>query len=251
MRKTLQYAIWIVIAIISLILFYILLYTAFTPSSVSYADSKFLLRQMEWSNLGKAWHHSDMAGALINSAIIMIGSVVLSIVLSAGAGYVFARVNTWYNRWLFYLLLFSMMIPGIINTHWATILLLACGFIPTAVFLYTNFIRTLSREIEESAVMDGCTLFMAFWRTSFPLLLPITSTLIDYTQMAASALIGLLPAVTVYFIFQRYFIKSHIGRRGEGLSFGRTAGAIPFRIIRKSGRRQNVWFACVFLAWTE
>jgi len=270
MRKTPLYVLMAAIALVSLVPFYILLFTAMSPPSVSLADSGLLLRHVEWGNLGSAWRHSHMGRAMANSLAIMAGSVGISVVVSAGAGYVFARVGTWYNRLLFSLLLFSMMIPGIINTVplyglmksigginslGAMMLLLATGFIPQSVFLYTNFIRTLPRELEESAVIDGCTLFGAFWRISFPLLAPITSTLIilnavnawnnyaqsvfflqsqdrqtvpiaigrfvqtygaDYTQMAAAALIGMLPAVLVYFVFQRFFVK--------GLSAGAVKG---------------------------
>ncbi|XID92619.1 carbohydrate ABC transporter permease [Paenibacillaceae bacterium WGS1546] len=261
MKKTILYALMALMAVVSLIPFYILLFTALTPSSVSLADSRLLLQHFEWSNLADAWRQSKLGRAMSNSLLITAGSVSLSILVSAGAGYVFARVRTWYNRLFFGILLFSMMIPGIINTvplyslmksingintHWAMILLLAAGFIPQSVFLYANFIRGLSKEVEESAVIDGCTRFQAFWRISFPLLLPITSTLVilnsinawnnyaqsvfflqsqarqtvplaisrfvqtygaDYTQMAASALIGMLPAVLIYFVFQRFFIK--------------------------------------------
>lgn len=261
MKKSLLYLLMAFMAAVSLIPFYILLFTALTPASVSMADSHLLLRHLEWSNLGKAWRESKLGGAMLNSLIIMAGSVAVSVLVSAGAGYVFARVKTWYNRLFFGILLFSMMIPGIINTvplyslmksihaintHWGMILLLAAGFVPQSVFLYTNFIQGMSREIEESAVIDGCTPFGAFWRISFPLLLPITSTLIilnsvnawnnyaqsifflqsqaqqtvplaisrfvqtygaDYTQMASASLIGMLPAVCIYFLFQRYFVK--------------------------------------------
>jgi raffinose/stachyose/melibiose transport system permease protein len=261
MKKALLYLILIFMAAFSLIPFYILLFTAFNPPSIDLSESHLLIRHLEWGNLQKAWSHSKMGRALINSFIIMFGSVGLSVLVSAGAGYVFARVTTWYNSLFFNILLFSMMIPGIINTvplyslmksiggvntHWAMILLLTTGFIPQSVFLYKNFIRTISIEMEESAIIDGCTHFSAFWRITFPLLLPITSTLIilnavgawnnygqavfflqsqamqtvplaigrfvqtfgaDYTQMASAALIGLLPTVLIYFMFQRYFVK--------------------------------------------
>ena len=42
--------------------------------------------------------------------------------------------------------------------------------LPQAVFVFSGFIRALPRELEEAAVIDGCTPFMAFWRIVFPLL---------------------------------------------------------------------------------
>lgn len=270
MKKTIQYLIITVMALVSLFPFYILLFVALSPSTVSLSDGHFWLQKIEWSNLLLAWQRSKMATALTNSLVITAGSVILIVISSAGAGYVFARIQTWYNKFFLNFMLFSLFIPGIINTvplysimksingintYWGMILLITTGALPFSVFLYLNFIKKLSREIEESAIIDGCTEFGAFWRISFPLLLPITSTVIilnvigawnnyglavfflqrqemhtvplaisrfvqsygaDYTMMGASALIGLIPVTIVYLSFQRYFVS--------GLSAGAVKG---------------------------
>lgn len=261
MKKWILYIVITIMALLSLFPFYILLFVAFSPSNVSMSDGNFLLKHIEWGNLSRAWQQSNMGGALVNSLLISAGSVVVIVFASAGAGYVFARVETWYNKLIFNLILFSMFIPGIINTvplyslmrkiggidtHWGLILLIATGSLPFSIFLYINFIKGISKEMEEAAIIDGCTLFGAFWRISFPLLKPITSTVIilssigawnnygqavfflqrqdmqtvplaisrfvqsygaDYTMLGASALIGLIPVVLVYLFLQRYFIK--------------------------------------------
>jgi raffinose/stachyose/melibiose transport system permease protein len=234
------------------------------------SDGDFFLKEIVWDNLLQAWQRSSMDIALTNSIIITVGSVILIVLLSAGAGYVFARVNTWYNKVFFSCILFSMFIPGIINTvplyslmkfiggintHWGMICLITTSALPFSTFLYMNFIKQLPREIEESAIIDGCTKFGAFWRISFPLMLPITSAVIiinfigawnnyaqavfflqrqdmhtiplaisrfvqsygaDYTLMGSSALIGLIPVTIVYLMFQRYFVS--------GLSVGAVKG---------------------------
>lgn len=270
MKKVVLYIIMIVLALVSLFPFYILLFVALSPSTVSMSAGNFLMTEIDWSNLLHAWQRSKMEIALKNSLIITAGSLILIVLFSAGAGYVFARVNTWYNKFIFNFILFSLFIPGIINTvplysllrkiggintHWAMICLIATGALPFSIFLYMNFIKKLSREIEESAIIDGCSEFGAFWRISFPLLLPITSTVIilnaiaawnnyvqavfflqsqemhtvplaisrfvqsygaDYTMMGASALIGLIPVTIVYLSFQRFFVS--------GLSAGAVKG---------------------------
>jgi hypothetical protein len=164
----------------------------------------------------------------------------------------------------------SMMVPGIINTvplyiimrkinginsHWAMMLLLACQCLPFSVFLYEGFIRSMNQSVEEAAVIDGCTKFSAFWRVTFPLLKPITATVVimqgvgiwnnyaqavfflqnqnyhtlplaistffqtygaDYNLLAAGAIIGLAPVVLVFILFQKQFVK--------GLSSGAVKG---------------------------
>ena len=65
-----------------------------------------------------------------------------------------------------------------INSHWAMMLLLACQCLPFSVFLYEGFIRSMNQSVEEAAVIDGCTKFSAFWRVTFPLLKPITATVV-------------------------------------------------------------------------
>ena len=49
---------------------------------------------------------------------------------------------------------------------------------PFNIFLYTLFLRALPREYEEAAILDGCGNLRIFWRIVFPLLRPVTGTII-------------------------------------------------------------------------
>lgn len=191
--------------------------------------------------------------ALMNSLMISIGAIAVLIFCAACGGYAAARVRSRLNRAVFHVMVLSMMVPGIINTvplyiimrkinginsHWAMMLLLACQCLPFSVFLYEGFIRSMNQSVEEAAVIDGCTKFSAFWRVTFPLLKPITATVVimqgvgiwnnyaqavfflqnqnyhtlplaistffqtygaDYNLLAAGAIIGLAPVVLVLF----------------------------------------------------
>ena len=64
----------------------------------------------------------------------------------------------------------SNSIPGIILVYWG----LGCNF---AIFLYHGFVKTIPHELEESAVMDGCTPYQTFFKIVMPLLVPVTSTI--------------------------------------------------------------------------
>jgi len=245
------------LALIALIPFYFLLVTALsTPKWFN-----LLVPEFHFSNFSEAWIKSQLGSALLNSFILTFFSVLLIVFLSSSAGYAFARIKNMFHKIAFNAFLFSMMIPAIINTvplyilmrkingintYWAMILLLATSSLPFAIFLYTSFIEGMSKEMEESAYIDGCTKYMTFWKIIFPLLKPVTSAIVilnavsiwnnygtaifflqkqsmrtvplaissfvqtygaNWNLMAAAALIGLLPAVMVFLSFQKYFIK--------------------------------------------
>ncbi|KIL39443.1 sugar ABC transporter permease [Gordoniibacillus kamchatkensis] len=264
----LKYAVAALISLISVFPFYVLLYLALSSPSRAIANGIAWLPDFRFRNFADAWNVSHIGMAMANSAIITGCSLLLIVALASSAGYSIARFAGKFNAAVLNTLLVSMMIPAIIitvplyslmksihgiNTHWAMILLMAANAMPLSVFLYTSFIKLLPREVEESAVMDGCTYFSAFWRVTFHFLRPVTAAVVilsglsiwnNYAQavfflqksemhtfplavamffqkygaqwnlMAAAAAIGLAPAVLAFLAFQQYFIK------------GITAGAV-------------------------
>lgn len=258
-----------VIIIVFLIPFYIMFYLSLSGAGNSIAEEWFP-RAMNFANFSNAWKAANMGRAMENSLIITIGAVVLLVFCAASGGYAAARSKSKINRVIFNVMILSMMVPGIINTvplysimkkingintHWAMILLLACQCLPFSVFLYEGFIRSMSESIEEAAIIDGCSQFSAFWKVTFPLLKPITATVVimqgvgiwnnygqsvfflqnqnyhtiplavstffqtygaDYNRLAAGAMIGLAPVVVIFILFQKQFVK--------GLSSGGVKG---------------------------
>lgn len=262
--KAAQYLFVILISFIAIIPFYILLLLAVnTPSTSSQ-----LLPQFYLGNFADAWKTSKIGLAIFNSFVITFGATAIIILFSSSAAYAIVRFKNKLNQTIFNILLICMMIPGIINTVplytlmrqingintlWAMILVCATNALPFSVFLYTGFIKTISREVEESAIIDGCTWFSAFWRVTFHFLKPVTSAVVilnglgiwnNYAQavfflqsqkvrtiplaismffqqygakwnlMAAASILGVTPVIIVFLLFQKYFIK------------GITAGAV-------------------------
>jgi raffinose/stachyose/melibiose transport system permease protein len=250
-----------VVSLVSLLPFYSLFYLSVRSPSARSFEGQLLVPDFRFANFVEAWNVSRIGQAIGNSLVITAGAVLVLILFASAAGFAIARNRDWFHRLAFRLFLVCMMIPAIIitvplytlmksingiNTHWAMILLLAAHALPFSVFLYTNFIRAIPREMEEAAVIDGCTPFAAFWRVTFHLLKPVTASVIilnglsiwnNYAQsvfflqdqsmrtvplavsmffqkygaqwnlMAAAAVIGLAPAVAAFLLFQRYFMK--------------------------------------------
>ncbi|WP_372661742.1 carbohydrate ABC transporter permease [Cohnella sp.] len=256
-----KYVIATFMVLISIIPFYVLIYLSMNTPSSNVFGGLFLIPDFSLGNFPEAWKVSKLGRAMINSSIITAGAILLVVLVSSSAGYSIARFRHKGNVAIFNILLICLMIPAIIitvplytlmkdingiNTHWAMILLTAANSLPLSVFLYSSFIRALPKEVEESAVIDGCTYFTAFWRVTFHFIRPVTSAVVilvglgiwnNYGQavfflqaqdmktvplavsmffqtygakwnlMAAAALIGLAPAVIAFLLFQRYFIK--------------------------------------------
>ncbi|MFD0674744.1 carbohydrate ABC transporter permease [Cohnella sp. GCM10027633] len=260
-RSVPKYAAAAFIVLLAIVPFYVLVYLALSKPSVNVFGGVLLIPDFDFGNFAEAWRVSRMGKAMVNSLIITAGGIALVVLAASAAGYSIARFRHKVNAAIFNALLVCLMIPGIIitvplytlmkeiggiNTQWAMVLLTASNALPLAVFLYASFIRALPKEVEESAVIDGCTYFTAFWRVTFHFLRPVTSAVViliglgiwnNYGQavfflqsqdartvplavsmffqtygakwnlMAAAALIGMAPAVTAFLLFQRYFIK--------------------------------------------
>lgn len=178
-----------VMMLLALVPFYFLLVTGLSEKGWR----NIFIPQFDFSGFAIVWEKSNFGTALFNTMIITIIPLILIVLLTSSAGYVFARSKSKFNKVAFALVLFSMMIPGIINTvplytlmrqingintRWAVILLLTADYLPFATFLYTSFIKKVSPEMEEAAYIDGCTKFEAFWLVVFPTLKPVTATII-------------------------------------------------------------------------
>ena len=123
---------------------------------------------------------SLFTGWLLNSFVISIGRVVMTLALASLAGYALARLKFRGARLLFATVLFSMTIPaqvtfisnylifrdfGLLNTPWAVITVLVVG---AHVLLMKQFFEGFPREIEEAAIVDGSNHFQVFWHVVLP-----------------------------------------------------------------------------------
>jgi raffinose/stachyose/melibiose transport system permease protein len=130
-----------------------------------------------------------------NSILITTISVVLLILICSMMSFVFARVNNRFLSVSYLLLLSGLMIPpqviliplvkvlaklGLMFTPQGLILYNIGFYVPFTVFMYVGFIRTLSRELDESAKIDGASQLLIFWRIIFPLLRPATASAIIF-----------------------------------------------------------------------
>ena len=139
-----------------------------------------------------AWEQADFATYTKNSLFLGITIMLISLILSSMAGYVFAR-KKFRGKELIYGLfvafmfinvgsvslrpLFELAIGLHMNTSlWSVVLISAGGGQATSIFLVRGYMNTIPKELDEAAKIDGCTFFQTFYMILLPVLKPILAT---------------------------------------------------------------------------
>ncbi|MCU6711038.1 carbohydrate ABC transporter permease [Paenibacillus sp. J5C_2022] len=183
----------ILIALLSVYpLYFIVSMTFKTPAQMAGSPLSFPT-SLSWSNYIETWKLMQFHLVLGNTVIITAGTVLLLTVLGSLASYPLARKPQKAYYVLFIYFIAGIMLPfqlamvplyrlvnelHLINTYYGAILIFTAVNLPLAVFLYSGFLRGTPKELEEAAKMDGCSLFRAFWLAVFPVIKPVTATVI-------------------------------------------------------------------------
>ena len=143
--------------------------------------------ELQWDNFERAWNKAHVGEYLLNTLIVVIPALLLTLILSAMAAYVLARFRFVGNRFLFYLFLSGMLFPvflalvplfslvnqlGMLNTFHGLILVYVAYSLPFTIFFLTGFFKTLPTELEESAIIDGANPFQVFFKVMLPMASP-------------------------------------------------------------------------------
>lgn len=153
---------------------------------------------LNFDNLLQAWTVGRFGQYIGNSIIVTIPVVFGVVLLSAMAGYGFARHRFLGREFVFYAFLIGLMVPfqsimiplyfniknlGLLGTYWAMILPAIGLGLPFGIFLMQSFFRGLPQELADSARVDGCNEFQVFWRVLLPLAKPAISSLVVFQFM--------------------------------------------------------------------
>ena len=124
---------------------------------------------------------------IFNSLYICLVAVVISTFVSVIASYVFSRKRFRAKRVLFGSVILGQLFPwiilvtplfimfariGLLNSHAGMIFAYVAISIPFSVYLLVGYLETVPRELDEAAVMDGCSQFRIIWTIIFPVMLP-------------------------------------------------------------------------------
>ncbi len=250
-NKLLQYILSFVFLVLMLFPF-LLVFTNSLKDRISIVkDPLSLTPSAGLSNYISAFNTMKYGSAIVNSTIITTFSLLVIVVFSSMFAYFLVRWDWKINKLLFLLVVASMIVPfqalmipfvtiygtlGILNSV-PSLIFFYLGFgLSMATFMYHGFIKNISVEIEEAAIIDGCGRFSGFWRIVFPMLKPITSTILildilwiwnDY----------LLPSLVLINDYQRtlplstfYFFGNYSSEFGFGMA-ALVMSVIPIIIV--------------------
>lgn len=143
--------------------------------------------EFRWDNFVRAWTKAGIGEYLLNTVIVLVPSVLLTMLLGAMAAYVLARYEFPGNRALYYIFLAGAMFPvylalvplffvvknlGMLNTFQGLILVYIAYSLPFTVFFLHSFFRTLPTAIAEAGFIDGCGHMGLFFRVMLPMAKP-------------------------------------------------------------------------------
>jgi raffinose/stachyose/melibiose transport system permease protein len=254
----------LVAVLVQLLPFYVALSTALKARTDQSSQWIFPTAEIFFGNFAAAISSGNILRAIGNSTIITVVSTILVCVLGALAAYPLARRKTPANTAIALLILGMIMVPplsilvplytllnqlGALNTYWGAILVMVTTQLPLSIFLYTAFMRSLPISVEEAATVDGANRMQLLFGIVFPMLKPVTATVIILTGVAvwnefalsgyiltspqmqtiapaiasffsvqssnlpaaaAASLMAMLPVLVAYLFLQKYFIKGMV-----------------------------------------
>jgi len=183
----------VVLALLFLIPFYFVIANSFKTFGDILANSASFPKQFYWDNYVKVWEIMKFPKAFLNSLLITVFSNLGLVIISSMAAYMIARRPNKVNAIMFMLYVAAMVIPfqsimiplvrvasnlNLMNSHWGLIVAYFGFGVSLNIFLYHGFIKSIPGEIEESAIVDGCSAYGVFFKIIWPLLKPITITVI-------------------------------------------------------------------------
>lgn len=211
--------------------FYIsLVYSLKSPQETALTGLAFP-KVFHFDNYIKAIKVSNFFNASKNSLIVTLVAVLILLVICSMASYVIARNSDkkLYNT-IYYVFLAALILPfqvvmlpfyvnlkqlGLLNSLTGLILGVTGFSIAFNVFIYTGFIKSVPRQMEEAAFIDGLGPFRTFWKIIFPLLKPINSTAVVlnalsvWNEFGISLIVVQKSAVRTLPLSQFYFFGEH------------------------------------------
>lgn len=198
-RIFLGYVVLILIALSMLVPFFALINLSFSQNNqiFSYPPSIFP-KSWSFKNYIDVFHSIPVARYFFNSLLVATITTIGQVIISAFAGYAFARLRFKGSDFLFFIILITMMIPPQVNIIPLFFLMRQMHLIDTyqaliipgffggfGIFMFRQFFLGLPKDLEESAKIDGCNIFETFCKIALPLALPTIATLSIFTFISS------------------------------------------------------------------
>ncbi len=165
------------------------------PQEIFAWPPEWIPSEPQWGNYAEAFGKYPLARYMLNSAILVLANIIGGLISTPIIAYGFARFDFPGKHVLFLLMLSTMMVPGhiklipmfwlyqklgLIDTYWPLILPAFFGN-PFFIFLMTQFIRTIPRDLDDAARIDGAGAWGILYRIIIPLSRPALTVVVVFT----------------------------------------------------------------------
>lgn len=144
---------------------------------------------IKWGNFSTVIIEGRLWYGFMNSMIFSCATVILVTLFASMAAFVIQRRNNQATRFTFHLFFSALILPAsliptikmlqllhLYNSYSGVVLLYFAIYLPFSIFLFVGFFKSLPREIDEAAIIDGCSPLRMFVQILLPLTLPVTMT---------------------------------------------------------------------------
>ncbi len=197
-RSTIKHVLLISAALVMIYPLLWMLVSSFRPTEVIFREPGLWLTDPIFDNYTQGWTalQHPFNQYLMNSIIVVVGSILGNVVSCSLAAYAFARLKFRFKNIFFAIMLMTIMLPihviivpqyimfsqiGWVNTFLPLIVPKLLATDAFFVFLMVQFIRGLPKELDEAARIDGCGHWSIFFRVIMPLMVPAIATTTIFT----------------------------------------------------------------------
>ncbi|MEP0522105.1 MAG: carbohydrate ABC transporter permease [Hyphomicrobiales bacterium] len=241
---------------------YWLMKIAITPDQLIFSEGTDLWPStLTFDNFRSVLFQTDFLAYFGNSLYVSLGTAAVTTLIAAGAGYAFSRFEFSGKKLIIAVMLVTQMFPllmiiapiyklvasfGMLNSLTSLIIVYTAFNIPFATFLMQSFFDGIPKDLEDAAMMDGCSRFQALYKVIFPLTLPglgatlgfvftaawsellfalmliskndamtfpvglltfVSKFSVDWGQMMAAGTLALIPSCLFFIFIQRYLVQ--------------------------------------------
>ena len=192
MKKTFLYLFLFLVALSMILPFFIMFLISLSGNENIFTDYKNI--NLSFCAYKNVFESIPVVKYFLNSLIVAIFTTFGQVIISALAGYGFARCKFKGSEFLFYTILITMMIPPQVNIVPLFYLMSKLGWINTyqamivpgifggfGVFLMRQYFLNFSQELDDASKLDGCNPLQTFFRIALPCAMPAVATLAIFT----------------------------------------------------------------------
>ncbi len=147
--------------------------------------------ELVFQNYVDAWNTANFSGFFFNSVVVSVIAVIITVLSGALAAYFLSRFTFKMNKLLYGFFIFGLLVPihatlipmfllmqnlGLLNTRISLVFPYVAFNMPVTIFLLVSFMKSFPKDIEESAIMDGASIFRIFWSIILPMTKPAIAT---------------------------------------------------------------------------